>query len=226
MISASESPPSAANEAEACGVVAAISMPRSSAAVLTLVPTPWWPESFAVCVSDGGVELLASEGDRGGREDLGSGAMQKKKKQPGRRRSRARTRPCRRLGYHGGPPRRNPAFAETNLPRTAKYLIVLVPHREAAAYIPTLRKMFGAECQEYCPWECRACVAGRWIIGISRRIHAGHGCGGHAQGHAPLRARAATNAAQPFALIPRPSIELKVCCPQCVAASRILPILN
>jgi hypothetical protein len=54
-------------------------MPRSSAAVLTLVSTPWWPESFAFCPSGEGVKVPSGEGDRGVREGFGSGAIQMKK---------------------------------------------------------------------------------------------------------------------------------------------------
>src|ERR1035437_8308642 len=106
MISASESLPSAA--ADACGVVAAISMPRSSAAVLTLVSTPWWPESFAFCPSGEVVKVPSGEGDRGVREGFGSGAIQKGRTGQGAVRIQTRIRPCRRLGYHARPPHRNP----------------------------------------------------------------------------------------------------------------------
>ena len=77
MISASESVPPTAAENDGCGVVAAISMPRSSAAVLTLVSTPWCTESFALCASDDAVEVPVGEGDRGERGGFWSGAIQK-----------------------------------------------------------------------------------------------------------------------------------------------------
>src|ERR1017187_8846881 len=81
MMSASDggSPPTTAGVKlpDACGV-AAISMPRSSAAVLTLVSTPLRPGSCAV----GGLgelsEVPADEGDSDVREGFGSGAMGKK----------------------------------------------------------------------------------------------------------------------------------------------------
>jgi len=74
MISASGSaPPTAENDG--CGAVAAISMPRSSAAVLTLVSTPWRPESFVFCASDDDVEGPVGEGNRGERGGFWSGAI-------------------------------------------------------------------------------------------------------------------------------------------------------
>src|SRR5450432_1147964 len=74
------SPPAAAGEkaADACGV-AAISMPRSSAAVLTLVLTRLCPGSCAVCGSGESAEVPVGEGDSGSREGFDSGAMQRKK---------------------------------------------------------------------------------------------------------------------------------------------------
>src|ERR1700686_2152649 len=78
MASGSESaPPTAADNGAEDSGRAAISMPRSSAAVLTLVRTPHGSESFAVCPSEGFLEVLATEGDKGVRGFLGSGSMQK-----------------------------------------------------------------------------------------------------------------------------------------------------
>src|ERR1700722_1554389 len=83
MISASESPPVAdANEAGACGVVAAISMPRSNAAVLTLASTPSWPKSFALFGSPETEEAPADEGDSGFRDGFESCAIRTGKNQP------------------------------------------------------------------------------------------------------------------------------------------------
>src|SRR5271165_3308559 len=79
MIAASEiaSPPTRAveNAAGACGVVAAISMPRSSAAVLTPISTPPESESCADSLPGEVVEVPADEGDSRPRAGLGSSAM-------------------------------------------------------------------------------------------------------------------------------------------------------
>src|SRR5437588_2491585 len=93
MISASGSAPPSPAENDGCGVVAAISMPRSNAAVLTLLSTPRSPESFVFCESEDVVEVSGGEGDRGRRGGFWSGAMQKDRNQPGGIRVRARIRP-------------------------------------------------------------------------------------------------------------------------------------
>jgi len=56
-------------------------MPRSIAAVLTLVSTPPWSESFALFESDEGAEVSPAEEDSGGLGDSGSAVMQKKEEQ-------------------------------------------------------------------------------------------------------------------------------------------------
>src|SRR5579863_474635 len=70
------------------GVIPAISMPRSSAAVLTLISTPSPPGSCVSCSSCGAVEVLLDEEDSGARGGLDSSAMQSRKDGRGRRDSR------------------------------------------------------------------------------------------------------------------------------------------
>src|ERR1700689_1051828 len=80
MISASDgdsAPSAATNAPDPCGVVAAISMPRSSAAVLTLVSTPSPPESCTSSGSEESAEVPLDEGDRGVRDGFGSSPMQR-----------------------------------------------------------------------------------------------------------------------------------------------------
>ena len=73
------SPPTTAGvkPLDACGV-AAISMPRSSAAVLTLVSTPLRPGSCVFCELGEIAEVPVDEGDSGVREGFGSSAMRNK----------------------------------------------------------------------------------------------------------------------------------------------------
>src|SRR5579871_817473 len=81
MISASEGdscPEPAGKTADTCDVVAAISMPRSSAAVLTLVSTPLPPESCALAGVVDSPEVPWDEGDRGVLLGLGSSVMKRK----------------------------------------------------------------------------------------------------------------------------------------------------
>src|SRR5579864_964992 len=112
MISASESGP--LTEKDGC-VVAAISMPRSSAAVLTLVSTPCLPESFAFSDSDDTAEAPGKEGDRGERGGFWSGAIRKGITSQDAVESELAFAPCRRLGYHVEELRRNPVVRAESL---------------------------------------------------------------------------------------------------------------
>src|SRR5271169_3478972 len=110
MISASDSAPASADKkaADGGGVVAAISMPRSSAAVLTLVSTPAGPESCGSDCPGEAAEVPWDEGDRGIREVLGSSAMETKIYSRSATGSRAPSFAPQPIGYHAQPSGRNP----------------------------------------------------------------------------------------------------------------------
>src|SRR5271168_4093693 len=102
MISASDGPPAVAGVKlpDDCVEVAAISMPPSSAAVLTLISTPVWLESCADEWWEGSAETPEDEGDSDVRVGLRSSAIARDSSASGATAYRAVLAPLRDIGYH------------------------------------------------------------------------------------------------------------------------------
>ncbi len=86
-------------------------MPRSSAAVLTLVSTPLAPESCVSCRSEEAAEVPADEGVSSACEGFGSRAIQSGSSRQGGARAPSPFPAPQSIGYHAQPPPRNPAIA-------------------------------------------------------------------------------------------------------------------